>query len=255
MIKGKFFNSEAVANMGGAKEADTISKNGRNSKSQTSRGNFFRVLFFTILVSGVMFCSCDDNENNGNNGNGDDELATSTFDGTIIAKVDNFSEFNSVVRKVVVTLYGQKNEDEGTYEKLEIFGNLTNDGFTITFPQPLDDKYLNYLLDEWEFSTVTVSDVNVKANLVELYLVCYDSDDNLVGDVEFGNDEVYVEIAYLEKDVTITGQDRWGVFHSISWKKGWNFLYWIEPERGNSETTTKDPGGLKWYFDWYQGED
>ncbi|MCL2072471.1 MAG: hypothetical protein FWH18_00965 [Marinilabiliaceae bacterium] len=64
----------AVVDKGGAMEADTISKNGRSSKSQTSRGNFLCLVFFTFLVSAVMFYNCEDNENNGNNGNGDGDI-------------------------------------------------------------------------------------------------------------------------------------------------------------------------------------
>ena len=43
MLDKSYFSVEtAVANQSGAMEADTISKNGRSSKSQTSRGNLFR---------------------------------------------------------------------------------------------------------------------------------------------------------------------------------------------------------------------
>ena len=35
--------SQAVANHGGAPEADTIFKNGRNLKSQTSKGNILNI--------------------------------------------------------------------------------------------------------------------------------------------------------------------------------------------------------------------
>ena len=41
MNKQVFKTIGAVANQSGAMEADTISKNGRSSKSQMSRGNFF----------------------------------------------------------------------------------------------------------------------------------------------------------------------------------------------------------------------
>ena len=40
----------AVANFGGAMEADTISKHGRSSKSQMSRGNFLRTTYVLASV-------------------------------------------------------------------------------------------------------------------------------------------------------------------------------------------------------------
>ena len=55
----------AVANQSGAMEADTISKNGRSLKSQMSRGNFFRVIFFCASISGLLLfsgCNKDDEE-------------------------------------------------------------------------------------------------------------------------------------------------------------------------------------------------
>ena len=44
IVKSNLVNELAVANQSGAMEADTISKNGRSSKSQMSRGN---ILVFT----------------------------------------------------------------------------------------------------------------------------------------------------------------------------------------------------------------
>jgi len=48
----KFF-CEAVANNGGAMEADTISKNGASSKSHTSRANFFRKAVLALSVVSI----------------------------------------------------------------------------------------------------------------------------------------------------------------------------------------------------------
>ena len=49
------FKKTAVANQSGAMEADTISKNGRSSKSHTSRGHFLRIPSLTLI--GMMFFS------------------------------------------------------------------------------------------------------------------------------------------------------------------------------------------------------
>ena len=45
----------AVANFGGAMEADTISKHGRSSKSQMSRRNLMNKIFAIAFVMSVMF--------------------------------------------------------------------------------------------------------------------------------------------------------------------------------------------------------
>ena len=68
-------NEAAVANQGGAMEADTISKNGRSSKSLMSRGKFLFMVVPAIMVSMLAcsspeadgkkvakkFCDCDKN--------------------------------------------------------------------------------------------------------------------------------------------------------------------------------------------------
>ena len=48
----------AVANQGGAMEADTILKNGRSLKSQMSRRNFLRNACFAVLLTVFMLVSC-----------------------------------------------------------------------------------------------------------------------------------------------------------------------------------------------------
>jgi len=72
-MKRVFFKSrEAVAHQGGAMEAETISKNGANPKTHTSRRNFFvlGMLNFSILLIILMsmlfvFSTCDDEEETG----------------------------------------------------------------------------------------------------------------------------------------------------------------------------------------------
>jgi len=51
MTKSEFFIRAAVANMGGAMEADTISKHGRSSKSHTSRGNIWIKTCFAVFMA------------------------------------------------------------------------------------------------------------------------------------------------------------------------------------------------------------
>ena len=58
MRKSKFFIRPAVANIGGAMEAETISKNGRKSKSQTSRGNILIKTIFLLSFVPILMTGC-----------------------------------------------------------------------------------------------------------------------------------------------------------------------------------------------------
>ena len=75
-------NSTAGANNCSAMEADTISKNGRSSKSQTSRNFFFKVAYFTLLVTGLILSGCSKDEDEKINPN-------NLFAGTWVADRDS----------------------------------------------------------------------------------------------------------------------------------------------------------------------
>ena len=57
MLQSSSNLSGAVANQSGAMEADTISKHGRNSKSQTSRGNILKMFFIFVIFSLILSCT------------------------------------------------------------------------------------------------------------------------------------------------------------------------------------------------------
>ena len=57
LYKSFFLVEAAVANQSGAMEAETISKNGRSSKSHTSRGVFLGILCFALIT--MMSCGGD----------------------------------------------------------------------------------------------------------------------------------------------------------------------------------------------------
>jgi len=92
-----------VASQSGAMEADTISKNGRSSKNQTSRGNFHLMIiaFVAIMLSMVSY-SCSG-----------DKIPNGTYVYTV---QDNlyitFSGKNNIERNIG---YGKKND---TYETI-----------------------------------------------------------------------------------------------------------------------------------------
>jgi hypothetical protein len=69
----------AVANKGGAMEADAISKNGDSPKTHSSRNNnllmFFCTTFFVVLITAIMLSGCKKNKDNEDN----DGISTSDF--------------------------------------------------------------------------------------------------------------------------------------------------------------------------------
>jgi len=62
--KSNFSVETAVANQSGAMEADTISKNGRSSKSHTSRGNFLRISLTITAIFFAFVSFAQDQDNN-----------------------------------------------------------------------------------------------------------------------------------------------------------------------------------------------
>jgi uncharacterized repeat protein (TIGR02543 family) len=82
--KSNFSVETAVANQSGAMETDTISKNGRSSKSQMSRVNFLVIACFAL---GVVFGGCNKEDENGKtftvifDSNGGSSVETKTVKG------------------------------------------------------------------------------------------------------------------------------------------------------------------------------
>ena len=66
-----FKTNVAVANQGGAMEAETISKNGRSLKSQMSKVNIFKFVLalFVVVSLGAGLSACDNANAQGNNSN------------------------------------------------------------------------------------------------------------------------------------------------------------------------------------------
>jgi len=94
----QYYNSieTASANQSGAMEADTISKNGRSSKSHMSRGNIFQFVLLTIAAI-LIFSSCSK----------DKEIDTTyTFKYTV-------SDASGVVVDVIIFEYNDAGERVG----------------------------------------------------------------------------------------------------------------------------------------------
>jgi hypothetical protein len=127
----KFTNSEMGANNKCPMEADTISKNGRSSKSQMSRRFFLSKACFVLLLAGLIFggCNKDDSSNGNGNGNEINNLSYTTwytYDG--VARVGlYFQNETAVVLEIkngtsYVTYTGTYKTDKDTVNMI-IYGN------------------------------------------------------------------------------------------------------------------------------------
>ena len=231
----------AVANHSGAMEADTISKNGRSSKSLTSRGNFIKKACVSLLAAGIIFSGCKK----------DDSIPTSEFDGKITANVENASEYPTV-SKIVARTWSGAEITSATY---------SSGSFTLTLPPSPEAKFLKEISSELsniigflrigtEFSFE--GDINPKCVIVDTF-EAYDGSNNWVADllyVKLGNpSSTYTNYIYVDLDITIDGSTDEDVQISISLKKGWNTVYVTYNSTTDKEKwSTKEVSGLKWYF-------
>jgi uncharacterized membrane protein YphA (DoxX/SURF4 family) len=97
-----------------AMEADTISKNGRSSKSQMSRGNFLRKICFVLLAIVFIFSGCE------KKGGGEDDAA-SGFYGTWVGNAYGF-DVTIVITSSGWNLSAPSAEfyDNGTYTMVDV---------------------------------------------------------------------------------------------------------------------------------------
>ena len=231
---------EATTNQSAVLGAETHFKNGKRLKIHKSRGNILRKACFALFAAFIIFNGCDDKEDepSGNTGN-------SAFDGKITAKVENWNDYKSIVSKVSVDI---------TKEDI-VFGTVTNDGFSLTLPKTINDGYLDNI-DLYSSSEVKISDMQAHFFEVwDFYIEGYNSDDEYVGRFKYMKENTNlttsVSFFYVDRDVTITGSDKWNIFN-VSLKKGWNKVYTTEDDNGGrTEISTKEVSGLKWYFEPY----
>ncbi|MDR1155405.1 MAG: hypothetical protein LBL04_11915 [Bacteroidales bacterium] len=201
------------------------------------------------LCAGFAFTAC----------NKDDDGPEASPIESITATVENGSSYDLDQVKASIDYAG------GSYEVVS--GSYTNGGFTLTLPKTVDARYLKPLFDEEDLelfgSGIKVSDTNAKTAF--LYIAGYKSN---VPKGSFwyikelsASSEIEAEIVYVDRDVTVTGS---GTFFgdkevmNISLKKGWNMWYDTETTTGTTTertSATSDPGGLKWIFYKYGGND
>jgi len=213
--------SEAVATHGGAMEADTISKHGRSSKSQMSRGYFLRKVCSVLLTAAFFIAvpSCDKDDDGGGGGGGGGE--TMKVSGTL---VDDFADWN----QVSVAL----GEKSGYSPEWSVTVSISNGKFDLTLPTP-EAKHLWSIAEDMPEEGITVSDQTAKMTLAEFY-ARKDGDSRYILLCNFGETTyVTVEYLYVDKNVNITGTSTWEdedeeyssvENYNVQLKKGWNYI-------------------------------
>ena len=257
--KSNFLIETAVANRSEAMEADTGSKNGRSSKSRTSRESIFK-LAGILLVACVLFTGCKKDEDDN-----DDNHAASTD--KITAKINDASKFGDV-KKVEIRGYYY---ESGSYIHDPIAeGDFKDGGFTIILPETVNEKYLTTL--ENLSNKVNVSNNKVKRMANNQVPGVNSANEDIViftYKKEESNSEPYKYVLsqmvwyYVDGDLNVSGTTP-SIYHegintemsdtySLKLKKGWNITYHIQTttKQGDkmiqkNEYTNSAVSGLKW---------
>ena len=266
LYKSKILSELAIANQSGAMEADTISKNGRSSKSHKSSVNILRYAFFALLSMCIIFSGCDKDDDKGGGANTVNQITV---------KIENASDFSNVA-KVKLQVWFQEN---GSYQIHDIAeADFINGGFTLKLPETLNAKYLEVFNEEDMPETVVVSNKSAKSFSFGSIYGFNSAGDQIVrfryeNRTESTNTESYAgaQWMYVDSDVNVTGtesgdwkgEENEGVYNvtfALTLKKGWNVYYetYTGTRQGNKYTennafrSNPAPSGLKWVGEkWY----
>jgi len=205
-------------------------------------------LFFGLVLT----TACSENYDNGNgtdNGyyNGDERPP---FNRTITAEVVNGNNYDDIISSVVAVVW-----PDSIYH-IVATGTWSNGGFTITLPETINADFLIPAPVAFALGQFNISDTS--ARFQEIYIYAYD--DRLLGSIVYACFDVFVSseeaslqvyIAYVDRDVTITG----GTFreiYNLQLRAGWNWVYrttkMVEEARIVSIFSTEPISGLRWYF-------
>ena len=141
LYKSNFSVGVAVTNQGEAMEADTISKNGRSSKSHTSRGNRKLLTLFILIASAFVLSSCSSPSPESDGIKAAKKMCDCGKDIYVIAKKDYESyikNFNSYAFKTRIEAREKLNE---LHQKLqESLNECERDGYA--YLNELKSKYI-----------------------------------------------------------------------------------------------------------------
>jgi len=228
---------------------------------------FYALSVVACFCAGIVFTGC----------NKDDDPVYSSIT-SINAKVENGTMYD--FDKVKAVMYNDHDEEEFVVAE----GNYTNGGFLINLPETVDQRYLSPMIEqdgeelfpEW----LTISDPSVMGGGISLEGYksgSYQGDFyymNMTQSESLTNYSLSMSEAtflYVDKNVTLKGSHTEterieGIQVPIKFsanaplKKGWNILYLTVnmtikisgtqiSANGTTTITTKNPGGLKWYYE------
>jgi hypothetical protein len=127
----------------------------------------------------------------------------------------------------------------------------------IDLPDSLESEFLYSLdYDLKEGITISCTDVQMVGDYYVI-LVAYDNSGKQIGRFNYRSLETGAEgiFNYVDRNVVLKGSGIDGTtnyVYSVSFKKGWNFVYGVEKKSQNDNTvivTTSTPSGMKWYFE------
>jgi len=198
------------------------------------RSSFF-ILMFALVLSG---CTKDEDLDN---------VKPDSFNGTVTAKVENGSSYNSQISIVwalfdaTVTSAGQLNG------RMVGNGSYANGGFTINM-EAIPSTFLMNIRTFFSSS----EGLGISEELDYSYA------DARMLDVDFfgiTNEETYLDyfiytktgskpvtclFVYVDSDVNVKGKNV-----NVVFQKGWNRIYWTPADK---KVTSKAPSGMKWYL-------
>jgi hypothetical protein len=234
-----------------------------------------------LVFAGLFFVSCDKEDDNG--------FENSLIDGgKFTVNVENGASYNSQIDSVYVKLYCEIESKRSS--DIVAKTPYSNGNFTITLPENLDAKYLEYFEFEDLKDYITISDKTAK--YVEIGGFQAIKNGETVGYIEKSNISpnadyttqlsaavtgIYsVTYMYADKPVTIKGsweeekkkKEEEGTESykytlknscNVSLQKGWNVVVnkkqiTIANQKITSETveiSNSEPAGLKWYCSYY----
>jgi len=190
---------------------------------------YYNILTALLAIS-MLFIACKEGEYNDLSVIEVDYVKGSTSYIVTVKAVADFQGFNS---------YGDV-----------IATSSFNNGFLITLPKVLSDKYLH--TDESEALS------NPKAKLGNIVLLAYNDKDVVIGIfmLKGENGNISIENAqhiYADRKCSLKGEIGMGFFaanYNCSFKKGWNIAYLIDEHSGTITFTTQKPSdiNLNWEF-------
>ena len=193
---------------------------------------FFILLLLALVISG---CTKEDDMSN---------LKADSFSGTVTAKIENGSSYDSQIKKVWALL--ESKISNGNLTGLMVKeGEYSNGGFTVSLID-IPDQHLMSV--QTFFSSVLnvyggeldYSDPN--ARMVNVDFWGMDSNNSYLDYFTYTNTaskRTTCVFVFSDRDVTIKGGKNVGVML----QRGWNRIYW-----STEKVISKAPNDMKWYL-------